>query len=296
MEDSVKRLQAQNFLAQTVDPRAMYASRDLKDHQLVMHMSKRQILWRLTLSGIFRSKKFYILLTGLALNICAFVHWMYEIESPYARQQLNMLELFLRYVGIYTVIYFVFRKASKQLIDNAVWVRGLIPTFLLSLLLMLTLMIYLQLAFRSINDISQPLETREANLRHVACSSPIWLITSLFDFLTIILFYKFVDRLDIASKRHIEREKEIYGFREDHAVLDSRMKSLWLIIKVYLGMSFYQLVFTLLSFFWAIHIKNCKVEAHNTHHRYIKCNVITMQPAFDTWFWLFSRLCSYFLW
>lgn len=142
-EDSIKRLQSQNFLAQTVDPRSMYAARDLKDRRLVMRMSRRQILWRLTLTGVFRSKKFYILLTGLALNICAFVHWMYEIESPYTRQQLNMLELLLRYIGIYTVIYFVFRKASKQLIDNAVWVRGLIPTFLLSLLLMLTLLVFL---------------------------------------------------------------------------------------------------------------------------------------------------------
>ena len=52
----------------------------------------------------------------------AFIHWTYEIHNPYLRQQLSMLELFLRNLGIYTVIYYVFRKAPKQMVDKKLWV------------------------------------------------------------------------------------------------------------------------------------------------------------------------------
>lgn len=298
-EDSIKCLQVHhNYLGEAVGGNHVsFQGRNSKDRQLILKMARRKILWRLTLSGIFRSKKFYILVAGLALNMCCFVHWTYEIESPYQRQQLSMIELFLRFVGVYTVIYFVFRKASKQLIDNKMWVRGLIPTFILSFLLMLTLMIFLQLQFWSLNDHSKSVESREASLKHVSCSSPIWVVSSLFDFTIILLFYKFVKQLDIATKKHIQEEKDIYGFKDDNFLgLYHRMRNLWLIIKVYCAMSFYLLVFSVISFFWAQHIKSCALEDHRTHHKYIKCNVITMVPMIDTWLWLLSRVFSYFLW
>lgn len=54
-----------------------------------------------------------------------------------------MIELFLRNLGIYTVIYFVFRKAAKQMVDKKLWVKGLIPTFGVSFIILIGLIGYL---------------------------------------------------------------------------------------------------------------------------------------------------------
>lgn len=61
-------------------------------------------------------------------------------------------------------------------------------------------------------------------------------------------------------------------------------------------MSFYLLCFTIISFLWAIHIQDCDIASHTLHHKFLKCNVITMVPVIDTWLWLLSRMFSYFIW
>jgi hypothetical protein len=64
-----------------------------------------------------------------------------------------MLELMSRYLGIYMIIYFVFRKASKPLKNRKIWINWRIrPIYFISLIFNLSYVIYLELLIHSLND------------------------------------------------------------------------------------------------------------------------------------------------
>lgn len=140
-------------------------------------------------------------------------------------------------------------------------------------------------------------EVREESLKQVSCSSPIWLLSSLFEFITIVIFYRFVKTVEDSTLEYISKEKNWYGYRDEHFHDQyKRINNLWLIMKVYSVMSFYLLCFTIISFLWAQHIQDCDQSEHTLHHKYLKCNVITMIPVIDTWLWFLSRMFAYFIW
>lgn len=66
------------------------------------------------------------------------------------------------------------------------------------------------------NDQSKTFEFREASLSMVSCSSPIWLVNSLFEFITILMFYRFVKSIEIATMDYIGKEKNFYGYQDEH--------------------------------------------------------------------------------
>jgi hypothetical protein len=58
---------------------------------------------------------------------------------------MSLFELFFRYVGLYFMIFFVFKKASKPLKNKDSWMNyGLWPTIVISLLVNTGFMIYLE--------------------------------------------------------------------------------------------------------------------------------------------------------
>ena len=69
-----------------------------------------------------------------------------------------------RYFGIYSMIYFVFRKANKPLKNRQAWFDyGLKPVFVVSFLFNIGFIIYLEIKFHIANDTSRPeIETAAA--------------------------------------------------------------------------------------------------------------------------------------
>ena len=94
----------------------------------------------------------------------------------------------------------------------------------------------------------------------------------------------------------IRLKREMDYAEERLLPLFSKLKDLWLIIKFYLVISFYQMAFAFISYCWAIHIRDCKDPNHTFNHEWFKCNVITNIPAIDRIFWFLSRCFSYVVW
>lgn len=93
----------------------------------------------------------------------------------------------------------------------------------------------------------------------------------------------------------IEEEREI-GYDEERLFpLFSKVRDLWIIIRFYLVISFYQMAFAVISYCWSKHIRDC-TDPNHKYHKYLQCNVITNIPAIDTWFWFVSRCFSYVVW
>jgi hypothetical protein len=105
------------------------------------------------------------------------------------------------------------------------------------------------------NDESVGQEERTAAVQAVACDSPIWLISSLFEFAIILIFYFFVVKIDKITKKQIEQDKEVYGYPEEYFIkIAKRMFDLWVIIKVYMFYSTFNLIFNIISFYQAENI------------------------------------------
>lgn len=64
VEESIKHIQAESYFYQPV------RRQKIQERQNAVVKVQRKIIWNSTLTGIFTSKKFYILLMGLLLNLC----------------------------------------------------------------------------------------------------------------------------------------------------------------------------------------------------------------------------------
>lgn len=74
-------------------------------------------------------------------------------------------ELVLRQLGIYIVIYFVFRKASKQLINKSSWLNYMLgPVFAVSMLFNIIFICFLEYQYIRLSDIDLSMEQRNIAL------------------------------------------------------------------------------------------------------------------------------------
>ena len=74
-------------------------------------------------------------------------------------------ELVLRQLGIYIVIYFVFRKASKQLINKSKWLNyKLGPVFAASMLFNIIFICFLEYQYIRLSDKDLSMEQRNIAL------------------------------------------------------------------------------------------------------------------------------------
>ena len=69
------------------------------------------------------------------MSIFVLFHFTFHLLSSIAYHQLELMEVLLRYIGIYSMIYFVFIKASKPLKNKREWINyGIRPAVIISFL------------------------------------------------------------------------------------------------------------------------------------------------------------------
>ena len=68
-----------------------------------------------TVLGLFKSYQFWIIIDGLGISLLTVIYYTVSIPNEIVFQQLGVIEILSRYIGIYLTIYFVFKKASKPL-------------------------------------------------------------------------------------------------------------------------------------------------------------------------------------
>ena len=91
-------------------------------------------------------------------------------------------------MGIYLSVFFVFKKAGKRLkIERKKFMNyGIKPVLGVSVFVNSALIVYLE----------TKLLTPNVNDQAAACTSPIWIISSVFDFLSVIILMGFVVKFD----------------------------------------------------------------------------------------------------
>ena len=97
-------------------------------------------------------------------------------------------------LGLYMVLYYIFKKSSKTLNpdERRKWLNyRLRPLVVASVLFNIGVTIALEV---DINEIA--IHPTFANIRKVSCTSPIWFTTSVFEFATVIVFFLFVLKLE----------------------------------------------------------------------------------------------------
>lgn len=156
-----------------------------------------------------------------------------------------MIELFLRYAGIYMVTYYVLQKATKSLdSEDLAEQRKNIQSdlnfiYVSSFAFNVTFIAYLEYQMAQVSDQGLPDAERLKALSRIACASPIWLMGAFYEFFIVIIFFTYVRKIDRSLNILIETKKR-EGFADDKFENEYRNKrNLALIIKFYLAMVCY---------------------------------------------------------
>ena len=190
------------------------------------------------------------------------VHYTMSI-SRNNRTQLSIFEVIIKNIGMFLVVYFVFKKATKPLghDEKKLWLRRLRIIFFTNLLLngLFVAMIEIQVFnFKNIDDQQIDLKdtwNQQFEFENVLCTSEFWLINSMAEILQIILFVFVTQSITKQVNQMIEYEKKVYGYREGHFQIQlKKINNLWLIISVYGTINLYVFLFTLTSFSWSVKI------------------------------------------
>lgn len=101
---------------------------------------------------MLKNQKIYILVIGIGMYCCIVCHYGIEIQGIWY-EQLGLIEIFLRYSGLYTIVYFVFRKASKPLKNKWKYINyGIKPAIFFSFICNVALLIYVEAKIIKINS------------------------------------------------------------------------------------------------------------------------------------------------
>ena len=170
------------------------------------------------------------------------------------------------------------------------------PLFIAGVVFNIIFISYLEYQMIRITNEGLDFGLREIAYDNISCLSPIWLISALVEFFTVLIFYELVHKITENTEKQIQYDIELYDYNEDHFYGQRKnLYNLWIIIKVYMVITFYQMVYAMISYCWANHIKDC-INPNHKYHKYSQCNVITNVPQLDTWFWFISRSFSYVVW
>ena len=137
--------------------------------------------------NLLKSTKFYIFMIGWCMSFATTFNFLVLFAGVY-EQQVSVFLLAMRYFGIYLSIYFVFKKAGKRLkTERDKFMKyGIKPVLGVSLLVNLSLIIYLEYQF----------VRKHKNYETIACTSPIWILSAIFDFISVIILMFFVMKFD----------------------------------------------------------------------------------------------------
>ena len=110
------------------------------------------------------------------------------------------------------MVYFVFLKASKPLKSKWKWINyGIRPAIIISLISNLGIIIFLEVEMSVINNDTDVEEKAEA-IERLSCTSPLWLISSSFDFLSVIIFMLFIIKLEEHTEEQMKKDENNFGY------------------------------------------------------------------------------------
>ena len=126
-----------------------------------------------------------------------------------------MLEVGLKNLGMFTMIYFVFLKASKPLKNRHYWINYLLrPACLTSFLVTISTVVYLEIQITAYFN-AKSNEEANAILTTLSCTSYLWVISSIFDFISVLMFWIFLIKLDQETTKTIIKEQEDFNIPQE---------------------------------------------------------------------------------
>jgi hypothetical protein len=94
------------------------------------------------------------------------------------------------------VIYYVFRKASKSLANKKFWMNyRLRPLFIAGISFNVVFIAYLEYQMARVQDDALDFDQREKAYDNISCLSPIWLISALVEFISVLMFRGLVRKI-----------------------------------------------------------------------------------------------------
>ena len=143
------------------------------------------------------------------------------------RTQFSFFEILVKNIGMFSTIFFVFKKASKPLnkSERRKWMNRVYMIFLLGLPVNIAMLIYIELDLSAIYGQAPPdqedLDPQTSLIRQykydcVTCTSPFWITNSIAEFTQLICFYLLVKKIQLALDRKIEEEMRDYGYPRDY--------------------------------------------------------------------------------
>ena len=144
---------------------------------------------------VFINTRFYILVSILLLNLIISLEDIPNYRTIFQHFDNNsrraifyLVEQFFKGVSTFSIIYFVFDKASKKHMNKYTWLFFLRIIFILGMVIIIA---YTIILYEERND-DNSVKGRYRELKH--CAGPDRLIVSIIWFLQILIFYCFVRR------------------------------------------------------------------------------------------------------
>lgn len=126
-----------------------------------------------------------------------FIYYLFAFDTPLLKYQFRFVGHFIKIVGNFGIIFFVFRKASKGLKKdgkeaNKRRMKLLNWTVALSIFINLIMMVYLEVKLFTLDkEFDDKIVTATTIITYetAVCQEPIWVINSLLFFMQVLLLY-----------------------------------------------------------------------------------------------------------
>ena len=174
--------------------------------QFIVHNQRKK-------KRVTKQLKFYVLALMIAVDLLQVVH--YSIALPWkVRTQMSFIEILLRNLTAFLMIYYVFMKASKNLGKKQAtkWLRAITIVFLCGIPINFTLLSKIEITqteyeqeqdkayFSSYDEVVFCEETS-------FCTSPYWITNASNDCIQILIFVWVVNLIDKSVQERIKAEK-----------------------------------------------------------------------------------------
>lgn len=90
------------------------------------------------------------------------------------------------------------------------------PLFIAGIIFNIIFISYLEYQMIRVTNEELDFEQREKAYDKISCLSPIWLISALVEFFTVLIFYELVHKITENTLKQIQNEKELYDYKDEH--------------------------------------------------------------------------------
>ena len=140
----------------------------------------------------------------LVYNFLFFVYYFFALDTPVIKYQFRFVAKLIFVLANFSIIYYIFRKASKglkdqQKNDHNTRMRFLNITMYINISINLILMIILEVQLFHLEDQFDEIKMDAEQIKEyerTVCSQPIWLSNSVLFFAQVLILYFYVRKID----------------------------------------------------------------------------------------------------